>query len=52
MNTKKLKNFSDLKKKLLKDPEFKKAYDELEPEFNIYRSLIEKRISKDKAKQW
>ncbi|MCL2549054.1 MAG: helix-turn-helix domain-containing protein [Symbiobacteriaceae bacterium] len=27
----------------LKDPEFKKAYDDLEPEFSIIRALIEAR---------
>lgn len=33
----------ELKRELLKNPEFKKAYDELEPEFQLWRKLIEKR---------
>ena len=35
-----------IKKELLKDPEFKKAYDELEPEFDLIASVIQKRIEK------
>lgn len=42
-----LKDFSKLKKKLLKDPAFKKAYDELEPEFALASAIIKKRIEKD-----
>lgn len=34
------------KKELLKDAEFKKAYDDLEPEYRIARELIKARIGK------
>lgn len=34
------------KKELLKDPEFKAAYDALEPEFQLAHELIKARISK------
>lgn len=34
------------KKKLLKDPEFKKLYNEAQPEFQIARALIRARIEK------
>lgn len=36
-----------LKKELLKDPEFKKAYEELEPEYQLARSLIAARLKKN-----
>lgn len=39
-------NFKDLKSKLLKDKEVKKAYDKLEPEFLLAKNLIQKRIEK------
>ncbi len=39
--------FDDLKTELLKDPEVKKAYDALEPEYKIKRMLIEARIEKN-----
>ncbi len=38
--------FSDLHKKWMKDPKFKKAYDALEPEYAIIRALIKARIEK------
>jgi ribosome-binding protein aMBF1 (putative translation factor) len=43
-------------KKALKDPEFKKAYDALEPEYAIVRAILRKRIEskmsqKDLAKK-
>jgi ribosome-binding protein aMBF1 (putative translation factor) len=38
--------FSVMKKKLLADPEVKKEYDALEPEFALIRSLIDKRLKK------
>jgi len=49
-------SFSNLKKKWMKDPEFKKAYDALEPEYAIIRAIIKKRIEskmsqKDLAKK-
>lgn len=37
-------SFEDHKKEMLKDPEFKRAYDALEPEYQLIRSLIEKRL--------
>ena|SRR3990167_2792612 len=33
----------ELKREMMKDPEFKKAYTELQPEFELWRRLIEKR---------
>ncbi len=33
----------ELKREMMKDPEFKKAYEELQPEFELWRRLIEKR---------
>ncbi len=38
--------WKDIKKELLKDPEVKKAYDELEPEYRLAHSLIEARLAK------
>ncbi len=46
MNINDLKSFSQLKKELLADPEVKRAYDALEPEFALIRSVIEKRLAK------
>jgi len=37
--------FKALKKRLLKDKEIKKAYDELEPEFALVRMIIRKRLN-------
>lgn len=42
--------FSDLHKKWMKDPEFKKAYDDLEPEFAIIHAMIKMRL-KNKMSQ-
>jgi len=39
-----MKDYKNLKAKLLKDKEIKRAYDELGPEFAIIEKLIEKRI--------
>ncbi|MCL6478219.1 MAG: helix-turn-helix transcriptional regulator [Peptococcaceae bacterium] len=36
----------NLKKELLKNPDFKQAYDDLEPEYQLIRSIIERRIQK------
>ena len=49
-------SFSDVKKEWLKNPKFKKAYDELEPEYAIIRAILKKRIEskmsqKDLAKK-
>jgi len=41
-----MRNFEDLKKELLKDPEFKKAYDDLELEYSIIAQVIQKRLDK------
>ena len=38
--------FKAFKKQMLKDPEFKKAYDALEPEFALASALIGKRIQR------
>ena len=48
--------FSDVKKEWLKNPKFKKAYDDLEPEYAIIRAVLRKRIEgkmsqKDLAKK-
>lgn len=42
----KLKPFSVLEKEMLKDPEIKKAYDQLQPEFDLAAAIIQKRIDK------
>jgi len=39
-------SFEEHKKKLLADPEVKKYYDELEPEYALIRSVIDKRLKK------
>lgn len=39
-----MKTLNQLKKHLFKDPEVKKAYDALEPEFALIRALIRKRL--------
>ena len=44
---KNFKPFSELKKELLADPEVKKYYDELEPEYALVRSIIDKRLKKN-----
>ncbi|MEK7183665.1 MAG: helix-turn-helix domain-containing protein [Patescibacteria group bacterium] len=41
---KKMTSFTDFKARLLKDPEVRKHYDALEPEFAIIKLLIEKRL--------
>lgn len=38
--------YSELRKEMLKDPEFKKAYDALQPEFELAAAIIQKRIDK------
>ena len=43
-------SFSDLHKKMMKDPKFKKAYDDLEPEFAIVEAMIKMRL-KNKMSQ-
>jgi DNA-binding XRE family transcriptional regulator len=41
------RDFVDIKKELLSDPEVKKEYDRLGPRFDLIRSMIEKRIEKN-----
>lgn len=41
-----MRNWEDLKKELLQDPEVKKAYDDLELEYNIIAQVIQKRLDK------
>ena len=43
----KFRDFNEIKKELLKDPDVKKEYDRLEPKFDLIRSIIEKRIEKN-----
>jgi predicted transcriptional regulator len=43
----KFRDFVDIKKELLSDPEVKKEYDRLGPRFDLIRSMIEKRIEKN-----
>lgn len=39
-------SFTSVKREFLKNQEFKKAYDDLEPEFELASAIIEKRIEK------
>jgi DNA-binding XRE family transcriptional regulator len=39
----KLYNFEDLHAKYMKDPEYKRAYEEMEPEFTIIKAIIKAR---------
>ncbi len=39
--------FDDFLDEQLKDPEFAKAYEEVQPEMNIIRAIIDARISKN-----
>ncbi|MDO8657741.1 MAG: helix-turn-helix transcriptional regulator [Candidatus Levybacteria bacterium] len=39
-------NWDTYKQKLLKDPEFKKLYEEFQPEFEIAKAIIRTRIDK------
>jgi len=50
---KKLKLISgdELFKKSMKDPGFKKAYDDLEPEFEIYQAILDARVKKKLTKK-
>lgn len=41
-----MKNYTQSKVRLLKDKEIKKAYDDLGPEFEFVRLLIQKRLEK------
>jgi len=46
-----MKDFNKFKKELLKNPEFKKEYDKLKPEFDLIASIIQKRIEKGISQQ-
>lgn len=50
MNMKNFITFEEHKKKLLADPEVRKYYDELAPEYELIRAVIDKRI-KNKMSQ-
>ena len=41
-----MKNYTQLKKRLLKNPKIKKAYEELGPEFEVVALLLETRLKK------
>jgi hypothetical protein len=43
MKMKQPTNFEEFKGELLKDPEFRKEYEALEPKYEIIRSLIKRR---------
>ncbi len=45
------KSWTSLKKKMLKDPEFKKEYDALEPEHALIRAVIKRRIEKNMSQK-
>ena len=40
-------SLQDYKKKKMADPEFAKAYEELEPEMNVIRAIIDARLSQN-----
>ena len=40
-----MKNYSTIKKRLLKDKDVQKAYNELEPEFALIQMIIHRRIN-------
>ena len=46
-NKPKLTTFEDWEKKLMKDPEYKRISDELEPQFQIARQMIGARIKQN-----
>jgi ribosome-binding protein aMBF1 (putative translation factor) len=41
----------ELKKELLSDPDFKKAYDDLEEEYSLIEKIIDKRIELDMTQE-
>lgn len=41
-----MKSWKDLRSELLKDPEVKKEYDRLKPEYTFIRSVIQARVKK------
>lgn len=50
-NKKNLTNFEDLKKEWMKNPEFRREYEKLEPEFQIARQIIGARIKRKMSQQ-
>ena len=44
-------SFSDVKKEWLKNPKFKKAYDDIEPEYAIIRAILKKRIESNMSQK-
>ena len=40
-------NFKEYKKELMKDPEFVKAYEELQPEMDIVKAILDARIKQN-----
>ncbi len=40
-------NLKEYKEKRIKDPNFAKSYEEIQPELNVIRALIDARISKN-----
>ena len=44
-------NFDEFKKQLMQDTEFKKAYDDLEPEYAIIRAMIDGRSELNLSQQ-
>lgn len=46
-----MRNFDDLKKELLENPEFKKEYDALEPEYALIRQIIDRRLKSGLSQQ-
>ena len=46
MKQKKFYTHEELHKEWMKDPEYSRAYEELEPEFQIARALIDARVKK------
>lgn len=46
-----MRSFAEFKRKALKDPIIKKAYDDLQPEFDLIAQKIQKQIDKKNAKR-
>ncbi len=43
--------YQEIKKEILSNPEVKKAYDNLEPEFALIRQILQKRIEKNMSQE-
>lgn len=46
-----MKELEQYKKEQLKDPEFARAYEEIRPEMNMIKAIIEARISKNMTQE-